>query len=191
MSRPQRASYSVEMSARPNRAPLSRARKAAFLEALRACGVATRAAKAASPNAAGTGLQTFKDERKRDPEFARAWVEAIEQHAGDLVAELYRRAMVGDSIPIVSPKGEVVGYRTIRSDKLLLEAVRAHVPEFTPRSESTVTAKVSKGPDLGLDKLSPESQDDLARILERELAREQQPALDAATDRLPIEERDR
>jgi len=183
------------MPRRSNQAHLTPQRKQAFLEALRACGVVTRAAKTASPGASGSGIQTFRDERKRDPEFARAWDEAIEQHAGDLVAELYRRALVGDQVPIVSPKGEVVGYRTIRSDKLLLEAVRAHAPEFTPRSESTVTAKVSRGPDLGLDKLSPASQDDLARILERELAREQRPALGdgdtAPYSALPIEERDR
>lgn len=169
------------MPRRSNQAHLTPQRKQAFLEALRACGVATRAAKIASPNATGSGLSSFKDERARSPEFAQAWAEALEQHAGDLVAELYRRAVSGDQVPIVSPKGEVVGYRTIRSDKLLLEAVRAHVPEFTPRSESTVTAKASKGPDLGLGKLSPENQDRLRLILEDELAREQQRALGEGT----------
>ncbi|NUP95925.1 MAG: hypothetical protein HUU28_07155 [Planctomycetaceae bacterium] len=183
------------MPRRSKQAHLTPQRKAAFLEALHACGVVTRAAKLASPDASGSGIQTFRDERKRDPEFARAWDEALEQHAGDLVAELYRRAVVGDQVPIVSPKGEVVGFRTIRSDKLLLEAVRAHAPEFTPRSESTVTAKVSKGPDLGLGKLSPENQDRLRLILEDELAREQQRALGsgdtAPYSALPIEERER
>jgi len=187
------------MARRSNQTHLTPQRKQAFLEALRSCGVATRAAKIASPNATGSGLSSFKDERKRDPEFARAWADAIEQHQGDLVAELYRRAVVGDQVPIVSPKGEVIGYRTIRSDKLLLEAVRAHVPEFTPRSESTVHANLSKGPDLGLGKLSAENQDKLRAILEDELAREQQRELaianesdtTPATDRLPIEERER
>jgi len=169
------------MPRRPNQAPLTAKRKQAFLEALRACGVATRAAKLASPDASGSGIQTFRDERRRDPEFASAWDEAIEQHAGDLEAELYRRAVVGDQVPIVSPKGEVVGWRSVRSDKLLLEAVRAHVPMFTPRSESTVTAKVSKGPDLGLGKLSPENQDKLRAILEDELAREQRRELGDGT----------
>ncbi len=128
-------------------------------------------------------MQTFRDERKRDPEFARAWDAALEQHAGDLVAELYRRAMVGDQVPIQNAKGELIGWRSIRSDKLLLEAVRAHVPMFTPRSVSEVTAKVSNVP-LGLDSLSVESQEELARILEREQRR----LLEAATDRLPRED---
>ena len=169
------------MPRRSNQAHLTPQRKQAFLEALRACGVATRAARIASPNATGSGLSSFKDERARSPEFAQAWAEALEQHAGDLVAELYRRAVSGDQVPIVSPKGEVVGYRTIRSDPLLLAAVRAHVPEFTPRSEQTVNAKVSKGPDLGLGKLSPENQDKLRAILEDELAREQRRELGDGT----------
>lgn len=170
------------MARRSNQAPLTAKRKQAFLAELARVGVATRAAKAASPDAAGSGMQTFRDERKRDPEFARAWDAAIEQHAGDLVAELYRRAMVGDQIPIQNAKGELIGWRSNRSDKLLLEAVRAHVPAFTPRSVSEVTAKVSNVP-LGLDQLSPESQDELARILEREQRR----ALAAATEALPPE----
>src|SRR5690349_5024236 len=169
------------MPRRSEQTHLTAQRKQAFLEALRACGVATRAAKLASPGASGSGIQTFRDERRRDVEFSKAWDEAVEQHAGDLVAELYRRALVGDQVPIVSPKGEVVGFRTIRSDKLLLEAVRAHAPEFTPRSESTVTAKVSKGPDLGLGKLSPENQERLRLILQDELAREQRRELGDGT----------
>lgn len=99
----------------------------------------------------------------------------------------------------MSPKGEVVGYRPIRPGKLSLEAVRAQVSEFTPRSESTVTAKLSKGPDLGLDKLSPENEERRRLILEDEMAREKHRELaiasesdtTPATDRLTIEERDR
>jgi hypothetical protein len=155
---------------RPTQSHLTPQRKAAFLAELARCGVASRAAKAASPNATGTGLATFKDERKRDPEFARAWADALEQHAGDLVAELYRRAMVGDQVPIQNAKGELIGWRSIRSDKLLLEAVRAHVPMFTPRTATEVTAKVSNVP-LGLDTLSVESQEQLRQILEREQRR--------------------
>lgn len=156
-------------------------------------GVATRAAKAASPNATGSSLQTFRDERRRDPEFARAWDAAIEQHAGDLLAELYRRAKDGDQIPIQNAKGELIGWRSIRSDKLLLEAVRAHVPMFTPKTVSEVTAKVSSVP-LGLDQLSVESQEQLRQILEREQARRRElPSANEAEpySALPIEERER
>jgi hypothetical protein len=138
--------------------------------------VATRAAREASPGAKGKGvISTFKDERARDPEFAAAWDEALEEHAGSLVAELYRRATIGDAVPIVSPTGEVVGFKYNRSDTLLLAAVRAHAPEFTPRTEQTVeqtVTKTTRPAPLHLERLSPESRADLKRILERELGKD-------------------
>lgn len=187
MSRPQHSSYARGMAARrPNQAPLTAKRKAAFLAELARCGVASRAAKAASPNATGSGMQTFRDERRRDPEFARAWADALEQHAGDLVAELYRRAMTGDQVPIQNAKGELIGWRSVRSDKLLLEAVRAHVAAFTPRTATEVTAKVSNVP-LGLDRLTPENQEKLREILESQQRLALGSADTAATDDLPPE----
>lgn len=161
---------------RANRQRLTPARKQAFLHALRACGVATRAAREASPGAKGKSvISTFKDERARDPEFAAAWDEALEEHAGSLVAELYRRATIGDAVPIVSPTGEVVGFKYNRSDTLLLAAVRAHAPEFTPRTEQTVEQTVTKttrpAPSLRLEELTREERAQLKAILERSLAR--------------------
>jgi hypothetical protein len=181
------------MPRRTAQSHLTPQRKAAFLAELARCGVATRAAKAASPGATGSGIQTFRDERRRDESFRAAWDAAIEQHAGDLLAELYRRAKDGDQIPIQNAKGEVIGWRSVRSDKLLLEAVRAHVPLFTPKAISEVRATVRSEP-MGLDSLSPESQDELARILEREQARRRElPSANEAEpySALPIEERTR
>lgn len=180
---------------RANRQRLTEARKQAFLEALRIHGVATRAAREASPGAKGTSaISTFRDERARSLEFAQAWDEALEAHHGDLLAELYRRAMVGDQLPIQNAKGEVIGWRSIRSDKLLLEAVRAHVPEFMPKSQTEVTARVSNEP-MHLERLSPENRAKLREILEDELARRNGTAPTSnghvATDRLPIQERER
>ena len=174
----------ADRARRPNQAPLTPRRKAAFLAELVRCGVATRAAKAASPDAIGTGLQTFKDERKRDVLFSRQWDDALAQHAGDLLAELYRRATTGDQVPVQNAKGEIVGWRSVRSDKLLLEAVRSAHPAFTPRLQSEITAKVSSVP-LGLDALSVENQAKLEEILRSE---QQRLALDVATDRLPRED---
>ncbi|MBI1382574.1 MAG: hypothetical protein GC161_15970 [Planctomycetaceae bacterium] len=161
---------------RANRQRLTQQRKLAFLHALRACGVATRAAREASPNARGNGVvSTFKDERARDPEFAAEWDAALEEHAGSLVAELYRRATIGDAVPIVSPTGEVVGFKHNRSDTLLLAAVRAHAPEFTPRTESTVEQTVTqrKPSDLSLrlEELTPDERRKLREVLESSLAR--------------------
>ena len=50
------------------------ARKREFLAALRRDGVVTRAALTASPGALGSAVQSFRDERERDPEFALRWL---------------------------------------------------------------------------------------------------------------------
>jgi len=179
---------------RAHRQRLTEARKLAFLEALRIHGVATRAAREASPNAKGTSaIRTFRDERTRSLEFAQAWDEAIEAHHGDLLAELYRRATVGDQLPIQNAKGEVIGWRSVRSDALLLAAVRAHVPDFTPRSEQTVeqtVTKTTRSNALRVEELSPENRRKLKEILESELASRNgtEPSSNghAATDRLPL-----
>lgn len=204
---------------RANRQRLTEARKQAFLEALRIHGVATRAAREASPGARGASVvSTFKDERARSAEFARAWDDAIEAHHGDLLTELYRRAMVGDQLPIQNAKGEVIGWRSIRSDKLLLEAVRAHVREFTPRVqteatvEQTVTQRTpeARPMEFFLDRLLPENQEKMLEILQSEMARPDGPyglgdayrsgtepsrnghaSANGAADRLPIQERER
>ena len=48
-------------------------RKRAFIEQLRRDGVVTRAALSASPGAAGTCVQSFADERRRDADFDARW----------------------------------------------------------------------------------------------------------------------
>ena len=52
---------------------MTSARKRAFLAALRHGGVVTRAARLASPGAAGTCVQSFADERRRDADFDARW----------------------------------------------------------------------------------------------------------------------
>jgi len=182
------------MTARREPAHLTEHRKQAFITELARHGVAIRAARAASPGSTTGALTTFKDERKRDAEFAAAWDEAIENAHASLLEELIRRARDGVDVPLQDAKGNVVGWKKQYSDKLLLAAVTARFREFTPRSE--VTAKVSQEPSLGLDQLSVESQDQLREILEREQRRALSSAeVDSnatpAADRLPIEERER
>ncbi len=182
---------------RAHRERLTPQRKQAFLEALRIHGVATRAAREASPKAKGTSaMRTFRDERARNPEFAQAWDDAIEAHHGDLVAELYRRATVGDQVPIQNAKGEVIGWRSLRSDALLLAAVRAHCPAFTPRTqteavvEQTVTRREPDPLGVKLEELTPDERRKLREVLESSLARRNGTAPSSnghgATDRLPL-----
>jgi hypothetical protein len=170
------------MAARRERQALTPARKEAFLRELARHGVAARAAREASPGSLTGALQTFKDERHRDAEFDEAWNEAIESAHADLLHELIRRAKDGTNETVYGPSGQPIGNRKRYSDRLLLEAVRARFPEFTPRQQveqsTTMTVK-----SLHLDRLSPESRAELRRILEREQAR--------ATEGLPREGGDR
>ncbi len=156
---------------RPNQTPLTANRKQAFLTELARHGVAIRAARASSPGSATGSLTTFKDERRRDEFFALAWDEAIENAHAALLEELIRRAKDGVDVPLQNAKGEVVGSKKQYSDRLLLAAVQARFPAFTPKQkveqETTLHARIEP---LGLDTLSPESQEQLLAILEREQA---------------------
>ena len=175
------------MAQRPDRAPLSANRKQAFLAELSKHGVAIRAARAASPGSTTGALTTFKDERARDPEFARAWEEAIENAHASLLEELIRRGKDGVDVPLQDASGNIVGVKKQYSDKLLLAAVQARFKDFTPRLQSEVVAKV-RSERMGLEELTPAEQDKLREVLEAVLARRALGSGDtAATDDLPPE----
>lgn len=158
------------MAQRPDRAPLSANRKQAFLAELSKHGVAIRAARAASPGSTTGALTTFKDERARDIEFARAWDEAIENAHASLLEELIRRGKDGVDVPLQDASGNIVGVRKQYSDKLLLAAVQARFKDFTPRLQSEVIAKV-RAESMGLEELTPAEQDKFREVLESVLAR--------------------
>lgn len=183
------------MARRSDRTPLTAKRKALFLSELAKHGVFVRAARVASPDSLTGAVATFREEAKRNAEFAAQIAEAIEAADGDLLCELHRRAVAGVPTDIRGPNGQVVGQFMRVSDRLLVEKLRSRFPrDFATHTVTEVTAKV-KNESLGLDRLSPESQDELARILEREQRRVLTIASESdttpATDRLPIEERDR
>lgn len=101
---------------------LSRAR-AAFLHTLATTGQITKAAKAAKVE-----RQTAYNWRKTDPDFARAWDEAIE-----LAADMLEDVAIDRAI-------RPTGY----SDGLLTLLLKAHKPEkYRERSEVQVTAALN------------------------------------------------
>jgi hypothetical protein len=154
--------------ARREQQRLTARRKAAFIASLAQHGVLIRAARDASPQSLTGALQSFKDERARDSEFARAWSEAIECADGELLMELHRRAVEGTEEPVYS-NGQQVGTRRRVSDRLLIEKLRSRFPQdFAQRSVVEQEATVHVQGSLGLDQLSPESQSQLLAILERE-----------------------
>ena len=61
----------------PRRHRTDSVRKALFIDELRRCGVATRAARLASSHSAGSCIQSFRDERLRDREFDARWIAAL------------------------------------------------------------------------------------------------------------------
>lgn len=74
--------------------------------------------------------------RKNDPEFAEAWLLALEAGNDVLEAEALRRAVDGVDEPVFTQKGELAGHVRKYSDTLLALLLKAHLPEkFRERSE--------------------------------------------------------
>ena len=97
--------------------------KPAFIEALRATGSVTRAAKYA-----GRSRNQAYHVRRQSEDFAAQWDEALEEGTDLLDAEARRRAVTGTDKPVFY-KGEVVGSITKYSDRLLMFLLRAHRPQ--------------------------------------------------------------
>lgn len=109
---------------------LTEERKRVFIDTLANTGSAAAAAHAATPWATARhgGLQTFRDERKRDPAFAEAWARAEEAALAKVESEVMRRAMEPSERPIVSG-GKLLGVERTYDNKLLLSLARRLNPE--------------------------------------------------------------
>lgn len=103
---------------------MSDRKREAFIAALSISGKVPDAARAAGYENIPTQLYTL---RRRDPEFAAEWDDAI-QIAGDhLEAEAIRRAKEGVNEPIMY-KGRVVGWKVNYSDQLLMMLLKGMNP---------------------------------------------------------------
>lgn len=129
-------------------------RKRAFLKELELHGIQTRAARAASPRASSRygAIQTFKDERERDPEFARQWDEAMQAAEASIEHEIFRRAQEGWEEPIYGGRHRerVVGTVRKYSDRLLELRARALLPAYRETSAVSVRGRVTHDIDAGL-----------------------------------------
>jgi hypothetical protein len=134
--------------------PLSIERKAAFLAELSRHGIATRAARAASPHSESPSgcLSTFKDARANDPEFAAAWDNAVDFARSEIEHEIYRRAQEGVDEPVYGGryKEEVVGTVRRYSDRLLELRARAMLPAYRDAAALNVNKRVTHDLDVGL-----------------------------------------
>jgi len=100
----------------------------AFLDHLAACCNVTRSAAAA-----GLGVSTVYDARRRDPAFAQAWDEAIEAGYATLEALLIERAALGAGY--VPGETRVPGPETIDT-WLALDLLRLSRREKAPRGQA-------------------------------------------------------
>lgn len=124
---------------------LTRGHKEAFLAALRTTGSLRAAARLASPGSrsAEGPHSTFRMALQRDPEFAAAASEALDDALGSLEAEAMRRAVEGYKRPVYQ-KGQLVGYETVYSDNMLLTLLRARAPEsYSERRDVHVSGNVT------------------------------------------------
>lgn len=129
-------------------------RKRMFLAELARHGILVRAARAASPRASTRygAVQTFKDERERDPAFAAQWQEAVEAAKASIEHELYRRAQEGWEEPIFGGKHreQIVGTVRKYSDRLLELRARAMLPSYRETQAISVNKRVTHELDAGL-----------------------------------------
>jgi hypothetical protein len=99
-------------------------RKETFLRVLAETGSVAAACQAASPHAEGPRAckSTFFELRRRSPEFAAAWDEAIHAALGVVESEIMRRAMHPATSPVTDRQGNVIGTKEDRwpADRLLL-----------------------------------------------------------------------
>lgn len=76
---------------------------------------------------AGVARKTIFNWRNEDPEFAAAWLEAVEEGTDRIEAEAYRRAVEGVSRPVYQG-GEEVGRVQEYSDTLLTLLIKGRRP---------------------------------------------------------------
>ncbi|RJX69294.1 hypothetical protein D6858_05360 [Tsuneonella suprasediminis] len=129
-------------------------RKKAFLSELKLHGILVRAARAASPRASARygAVQTFKDERERDPDFAAQWDEAMDAAEAAIEAEIYRRAQEGWDEPIFGGRHreKIVGTVRKYSDRLLELRARAMLPAYRETHGIAVNKQVTHTVDAGV-----------------------------------------
>lgn len=124
----------------------------------------------------GISKRTEERHRAEDPLFRDAMDEALRKYGAVVSKEIHRRGIEGVQEPVYGNIGGqgggtgVIGWVTRYSDRLLLTQAQRFQADYTPKQKVEHTGSI-KSEGLGLEDLSPESQDDLRRILERELAK--------------------
>lgn len=120
---------------------VSAERKRRFVAALRVHGVFREAAREASPSRRGRGAeQSYRDEMRRDPEFAQAVEQARSEADAAIEREIVRRGMEGFEEQRIDSRGRVSVLRRF-SDPCLLALARSRLPQFR-KSDIELSGKV-------------------------------------------------
>lgn len=122
----------------PEYLPLTATRKQQYIDALRQHGIERWCAAHI-----GVSFRTVKAERKADRVFNEYVEDALGAWAEEnLIKEAFRRGVTGVQEDVYW-NGEVVGQKTVFSDRMLLQLLKAHVPSF--RDNAGIQANVSSG----------------------------------------------
>jgi hypothetical protein len=120
---------------------ITKARRDKFLEVLADTGSVAAASRAASPHSRRGARRSFEDFRARDPDFAKAWDDAVTTSLGKVESEIMRRARTPTKRPIFS-RGELVGEEDVFDNKLLLALARKMSPEWRESRHLSVEGSV-------------------------------------------------
>lgn len=150
--------------------PYTKDRKKEYCDILRATGQATTARVRV-----GISAMTEKAHRDKDPEYAADVKTAMGLFREEYVeAEIKRRGIEGVDVPVYGNNSDgekvIIGWHKKYSDPLLLAFAKRHMKEEygdRVRVEQKVSGSLAIK-EIGLDKLSRDSRDDLRKILERE-----------------------
>jgi hypothetical protein len=123
---------------------VTEARKNIFIRVLKETGSRAAAAAAASPHTDGgqggrPGFETFRDLRKRDPEFALAVERAETEALGRVEAEIVKRAFTLDERPIFDRAGNKIGVQkdSRPANQMLMRLAEKLSPETWARRSKT------------------------------------------------------
>jgi hypothetical protein len=144
------------------RAPMTDARKARFVQALKECGGLMRvAAKVASPHCTGRdgGYTSIRRAMAADPEFAAAVEDAREEGVAAMEAEIVDLIRSGWVEQTTETNGRTTT-RIKRSERLMELYLRCKAG-WEDRQRVDVNATVQRGPDLRIEELSDEELDKL------------------------------
>lgn len=139
------------------------AKRKTYLDVLRETGEA-----ALARDEVGVCHTTVANARRKVADFRPLEEESLRQYRAKIGAEIHRRGITGVKEPVYH-LGKVVGWILKYSDRLLIEHARRHVEEYREKIkvDQTTTGTLAVGL-ADLKALSPESREDLRRILERE-----------------------